>query len=52
LTLLLLLQYTPLLPAVAVGTVEEASICEPVRLLVKDKVGCGCLQAKRLAIEY
>jgi NADH dehydrogenase FAD-containing subunit len=36
--LTLLLQYTPLLPAVAVGTVEEASICEPVRLLVKDKV--------------
>ncbi|WIA22726.1 hypothetical protein OEZ86_009686 [Tetradesmus obliquus] len=29
--------YTPLLPAVAVGTVEEGSICEPVRLLVKGK---------------
>jgi NADH dehydrogenase FAD-containing subunit len=39
LLLLLLLQYTPLLPAVAVGTVEEGSICEPVRLLVKGKVG-------------
>jgi NADH:ubiquinone reductase (non-electrogenic) len=33
------LQYTPLLPAVAVGTMEERSIVEPVRNLVLGKVG-------------
>lgn len=31
--------YTPLLPAVAVGTMEEHSVVEPVRNLVHDKVG-------------
>lgn len=30
--------YTPLLPAVAVGTVEERSIVEPVRNVVQGKV--------------
>lgn len=30
--------YTPLLPAVAVGTMEEHSVVEPVRNLVHDKV--------------
>lgn len=30
--------YTPLLPAVAVGTMEERSIVEPVRNLVLGKV--------------
>ena len=30
--------YTPLLPAVCTGTMEERSIVEPVRNLVKDKV--------------
>jgi hypothetical protein len=43
--LLLLLQYTPLLPAVAVGTMEERSIVEPVRNLVLGKVGAGGEQA-------
>lgn len=33
--------YTPLLPAVAVGTMEERSIVEPVRNLVLGKV-CRC----------
>ena len=31
-------QYTPLLPAVATGTIEDRSIVEPVRRIVKDKV--------------
>jgi NADH dehydrogenase FAD-containing subunit len=35
---LLLLQYTPLLPAVAVGTMEEGSIVEPVRKILGSKV--------------
>lgn len=30
--------YTPLLPAVATGTMEERSIVEPVRTLVRGKV--------------
>jgi NADH:ubiquinone reductase (non-electrogenic) len=30
--------YTPLLPAVATGTMEERSIVEPVRNLVQKKV--------------
>jgi hypothetical protein len=38
LLLLLCVQYTPLLPAVAVGTMEERSIVEPVRNLVLGKV--------------
>lgn len=33
--------YTPLLPAVAVGTLEEASVMEPVRKILKKKVRCG-----------
>jgi hypothetical protein len=33
-----LLQYTPLLPAVAVGTMEEGSIVEPVRKILAGKV--------------
>jgi NADH dehydrogenase FAD-containing subunit len=32
------LQYTPLLPAVAVGTMEEGSIVEPVRKILGGKV--------------
>ncbi len=31
--------YTPLLPAVATGTMEERSIVEPVRNLIVGKVG-------------
>jgi NADH:ubiquinone reductase (non-electrogenic) len=30
--------YTPLLPAVATGTMEERSIVEPIRNLVVEKV--------------
>ena len=30
--------YTPLLPAVATGTIEERSIVEPVRRILGDKV--------------
>jgi len=33
--------YTPLLPAVATGTMEERSIVEPVRNLVQKKVRGG-----------
>ena len=33
-----LLQYTPLLPAVATGTIEDRSIVEPVRRIIQDKV--------------
>lgn len=44
--------YTPLLPAVATGTMEERSIVEPVRNLVQKKAsgrGCGvmCQQGGR-----
>ena len=31
-------QYTPLLPAVATGTIEDRSIVEPVRRIVGSKV--------------
>ncbi len=31
--------YTPLLPAMCVGTVEERSIVEPVRAVLGNKVG-------------
>jgi hypothetical protein len=37
-----LLQYTPLLPAVAVGTMEEGSIVEPVRKILAGKVLEAC----------
>jgi hypothetical protein len=37
-TVFVLLQYTPLLPAVAVGTMEEGSIVEPVRKILAGKV--------------
>ncbi len=30
-------RYTPLLPAVATGTIEERSIVEPIRKIIKDK---------------
>ena len=33
------MQYTPLLPGVATGTIENRSIVEPVRRIIKDKVG-------------
>ena len=36
--------YTPLLPAMCAGTVEERSIVEPVRAVMGTKVG-GCLSA-------
>lgn len=36
--------YTPLLPAVAVGTMEEHSVVEPVRNLVQGKVRMHALQ--------
>lgn len=32
--------YTPLLPAVAVGTLEELSVIEPVRKILGKKVWC------------
>lgn len=32
--------YTPLLPAVATGTVEERSIVEPVRKIMRGKASC------------
>lgn len=32
-----LLRYTPLLPAVATGTIEERSIVEPVRKVLRGK---------------
>ena len=33
--------YTPLLPAMCAGTVEERSIVEPVRAVMGSKVGAG-----------
>lgn len=35
--------YTPLLPAVAAGSMEERSIVQPVRQIMNDKVGFGWL---------
>lgn len=38
--------YTPLLPAVCTGTMEERSIVEPVRNLVRDKVRAADFKRK------
>jgi NADH dehydrogenase FAD-containing subunit len=39
--------YTPLLPAVATGTVEERSIVEPIRRVVNGKVSLLFASSKR-----
>jgi len=37
-SLIAAVQYTPLLPAVATGTIEDRSIVEPVRRIIRKKV--------------